>query len=282
MRCFMKQPGFLLTALVLLVSCKGEGMMENAKTTSIRDIPDAVWKELGEKKIYFGHQSVGFNIMEGVKDLMKENPNITLNIVDTADAADFVTGVFAHSRVGQNTDAGSKTEAFAEILEEGVGDKADTAFFKFCYVDIDAGTDARKMFTDYTKTMTALREAYPATTLVHVTVPLGTSKTTWRTWLKKLTGKDRIWEYDDNVKRNEFNELLRKEYDGKETVFDLAGVESTFPDGKRASFTKGGKTYFSLVPGYTNDGGHLNEAGRKKVAEQLLILLANLSAKSVH
>jgi lysophospholipase L1-like esterase len=35
-----------------------------------------------------------------------------------------------------------------------------------------------------------------------------------------------------------------------------------------------GKTYYHLVPDYTNDGGHLNETGRKLVAEQLLLTIA--------
>ncbi|MBW2608023.1 MAG: hypothetical protein JRD05_10355 [Deltaproteobacteria bacterium] len=71
--------------------------------------------------------------------------------------------------------------------------------------------------------------------------------------------------------------MLRKEYDGKEPVFDIAKIESTFPNGTRCSFTKDGKTYYSMVPEYTYDSGHLNETGRKKVAEQLLILLAQLN-----
>ena len=53
-------------------------------------------------------------------------------------------------------------------------------------------------------------------------------------------------------------------------------LESTFSDGTRATFTKDGKTHYSLVPEYTYDSGHLNETGRKKAAEQLLILLASL------
>ncbi len=59
--------------------------------------------------------------------------------------------------------------------------------------------------------------------------------------------------------------------------FDIAKIESTFPDGTRSTFTKDGKTYYSMVPEYTHDGGHLNEMGRKKVAKQFLLLLANLN-----
>ena len=57
---------------------------------------------------------------------------------------------------------------------------------------------------------------------------------------------------------------------------DLAGVESTHPDGTRESFTSRGKDYFALVPSYSHDGRHLNEPGRRAVAEALLVFLANL------
>ena len=90
-------------------------------------------------------------------------------------------------------------------------------------------------------------------------------------------GKKDIWEYDANIRKNEFNDLLRKEYSGKEPIFDLAYVESTFPDGRRSTFTKAGETYYSMAPEYTYDDGHLNETGRKRAAEQLLVLLANLN-----
>jgi hypothetical protein len=54
-------------------------------------------------------------------------------------------------------------------------------------------------------------------------------------------------------------------------------MESTFPDGTRETFSSDEKTYYALVPEYTYDDGHLNETGRKKAAEQLLLLLVNFS-----
>jgi hypothetical protein len=60
-------------------------------------------------------------------------------------------------------------------------------------------------------------------------------------------------------------------------IIDIAKIESTYPDGTRCSFSIDGKTYYSMAPEYTSDGGHLYEIGRKKVAEQLLIFLANLN-----
>ncbi len=91
--------------------------------------------------------------------------------------------------------------------------------------------------------------------------------------------RDHIWEYDDNIARNDFNKLLFEEFIGKEPLFDIAGIESTGYDGKRSAFKKAGKSFYSLAPEYTQDGGHLNETGRKRVAEQLLIFLAGMFAK---
>ena len=150
------------------------------KTThppSIKDIPDSAWKKLSEKKVYFGHQSVGFNIIDGIKDVMKENPQIKLHIVETADPADFKTGIFAHSRVGKNMDPKSKIDAFANFVEKGIGDTANIAFFKFCYVDVTARTDIDKVFDDYKTTMSLLKESYTRTKFIHMAVPLTVTKT---------------------------------------------------------------------------------------------------------
>jgi hypothetical protein len=84
-----------------------------------------------------------------------------------------------------------------------------------------------------------------------------------------------------DVPAEKWKELSQKKiYFGHQSVgfniIDIAKIESTYPDGSRCSFTMDGKTYYSMVPEYTSDGGHLNETGRKKVAEQFLILPANL------
>ena len=268
----------VLLLFLLLAGCGGDEMQINhAKLPSIKDIPNSSWEKLSQKKIYFGHQSVGFNIIDGIKDLMKENPQIKLNIVETSEHKDFENPMFAHSRVGSNKDPKSKTDAFASLMDKGIGDGADIAFFKFCYVDISGQTDAQEIFTHYKDTLARLRAKYPKTAFVHVTVPLSTTKITWKTRIKEILGKDEIWEYDANIRKNEFNDLLRKEYSGKEPIFDLAYVESTFPDGRRSTFTKAGETYYSMAPEYTYDDGHLNETGRKRAAEQLLVFLANLN-----
>jgi hypothetical protein len=157
-----------------------------------------------------------------------------------------------------------------------VGEKTDFAFFKFCYVDISSRTDVKSVFFEYKKTMDILIDEFPKTKFLHVTAPLTARQGGAKALVKKLIGKP-IGGYDDNMKRAQYNTFLRKAYDGKAPIFDLAKIESTSYNGKRSSFTRNGTIYYSVVPEYTNDGGHLNKKGRKVVAEQLLIFLANLS-----
>ena len=82
--------------------------------------------------------------------------------------------------------------------------------------------------------------------------------------------------YGDNNNRNKLNELIRKEYAGKNHLFDLAALESTFIDGRRAVYQSEGQSFEMLVPKYTDDGGHLNEKGQRIIAEQFLIFLTSL------
>ncbi len=268
----------IFIAVVLLISCTGGEMSEKSDILDdIKNIPGSVWKNLSEKKIYFGHQSVGFNIIDGMNDVIKENPQVKLNIVETNDQSEFDKPLFAHSRVGENQDPISKNNAFKDIMKKGIGASADFSFFKYCYIDIKSETDIEKLFIEYRDVLAQLKNDYPGTTFIHVTVPLVVVQKGSRVWVKKMIGRA-IGGYDDNIRRNQFNEKLRDHYLGKEPVFDLGRIESTFINGSIETFSKDGKVYSAMVPQYASDGRHLNEKGRKIVAEQLLIFLANLSA----
>ena len=245
------------------------------KLTSLNDIPKSAWEKLASKKIYFGHQSVGFNIIDGIKDLMKENPFIQLNIVETNNSKDFDKPIFAHSRVGQNMDPYSKCNAFSEFIRKGIGEKVDIAFFKFCYVDITEKYDPNKIFNYYNNTLTKLWSQYPTVKFIPVTIPLVVTQKGIKAWIKKLINRP-IKGCMDNIVRNQFNRLLRDNYNNKQPIFDLSLIESTHLNGSRSFFSKDNKIYFSLVHEYSYDGGHLNKLGRKHVAEQLLISLAKL------
>ena len=254
--------------------------MSAKEVSSVKNIPESKLEKLSNKKIYFGHQSVGYNIVDGLKDIMKENPAIKLNIVDAAGPDVFKMPVFAHSAVGQNTKPDSKVDDFARLMEQGIGNKADMAFLKFCYVDVDEGTEVQKVFDYYKSRLTQLKEKYPNTTFIHFTMPLVSKQSGIKIWtknfIKKIIGRP-VRNYSINIKRNQFNDMLKKEYAGKEPVFDLARIESTLSDGRQLTLTKDSATFYSMLPEYTYDGGHLNEKGRKIVAQDLLLFLANLS-----
>ena len=275
----IKHIRYAILILLIINACKGE-TMSGPKFTfkDLNEVPISTWENLAGKKIFFGHQSVGSNIMDGINDVIKDNPSIKLNVKETDQTVDISGGIFAHFPIGKNEDAGAKIQDFTLKMQQRIGDKADIAFFKFCFVDVTADTDVQKLFNLYQKALSSLKREYPHIAFVHVTVPLlKTNKAGIRTVMNKILGKSGgFFDNANNIKRNQYNDLLKKEYEGKEPLFDLAGFESAYPDGSRESFTQGGKMYYSLVPGYTEDGGHLNIEGRKRVAGQLLIFLAQL------
>ena len=132
---------------IFIFSCSGGNMPEEKVSfPSIKDVPAEKWEKLSQKKIYFGHQSVGYNIMDGIEDLMKEHPQIKVNIVETTNESDFNVGILAHSRVGKNDDPKSKITEFVNFIDSGIGKKADAAALKFCYVDMKPGRMLKNLF----------------------------------------------------------------------------------------------------------------------------------------
>lgn len=272
-----------LLILFLILAFQG-GRVQNQMTNSsdIKAVPESAWVALSQKRILFGHQSVGNNIVRGIKDILQENPQIQLNIIENPHPSDVQTPGLIHFKIGRNTDPQSKLDEFSNIMQQEVGKKPDIAFLKFCYVDFSANTDVSKVFAAYQSKMDALVKAFPETTFIHLTVPLKSQATglkKWRgeakQWVKQLINQQSN-ERVDNQGRNDFNELLRNTHEGKAPVFDLAAIEATYSNGRQEVFHRNGKSYFSLVPDYTNDGGHLNELGRKVVADKLLVFLTKL------
>jgi len=231
------------------------------------------WEALADRRIFFGHKSVGQNIIQGLTEVMAHRPAIRLDIRETSSVEDFVKPLFAHAQIGTNKDPLSKIKGFRGIMETGVGRSVDIAFFKFCFVDIDHSTDIEALFNDYSDSLTELRAAYPDVIFPGVTVPLISRPVGIKARLKKLLGR-LPWEEADNIKRHVFNEMLRERFKG--TLFDLAAIESRIEGDRKAGFEKDGKRYDLLHRAYTSDGGHLNEGGRQIIAIELLIFLASL------
>lgn len=257
----------------VIPACTKEKPKERVTFANIKDVPDSVWDQLSGKKIFFGHQSVGYDLLEGVRDVMRDHPRIKLNIVESQEGVSKKRSVFVHSKIGKNADPKSKMDDFTRLMETGPGKDADIAIMKLCFVDILPTTDPAKVMEDYVNAMASLKKRHPRTVFLHFTVPLTAKQSWFKEFIKDLIGKMNFY---DNVQRNVFNDMVRQRYLGKEPLFDIAAIESTLPDGSRSSFTKKDRIYYSLFWGYTHDGGHLNEKGRRVVAEQLLVSLAQL------
>jgi hypothetical protein len=263
----------ILSVLLLLLSCSQQSKIEGEVKIMDQSVIENL-KSLEKIKIYFGHQSVGYNIMDGLEDLMQEAGNNSIKIIESDGSNKLPEYYFAHSRVGNNTEPSTKCDAFSEILSEEFAKQLDFALLKFCYVDMGAKDDPTAVYEYYKTTIDSIKKKYPHLTIIHITIPLTTIQTGWKVPIKKLLDKE-IQGHAENINRYIFNSLLKKYYKN-DPIFDLSEVESTYPDGSRALFEQDGKTYFSLISEYTYDGGHLNELGRQLVAKELVKILDSI------
>lgn len=248
----------LLFAIVLMVSTV-------QAATLTEDL-----KLIAGERVYFGHQSVGANILDGLKEL-SSTAGVPLRITETPRAAALQGTGVGHVFVPENGHPLKKLASFKAAL--GEGSQADVAFIKFCYVDITADTDPRALFAEYRKTIDELRAKNPRTTFIHVTLPLTTVQTGPKAWVKRLLGRAPSGTIQ-NVKREQYNTLLRRTYAGREPIFDIARVESLAPDGTQATVEWDGSVAPAMAAAYTDDGGHLNRVGRLRAAQELVSVVA--------
>ncbi len=245
-------------------------MIENYKEPVLSEVPQEKWNALSQKTIFFAHMSVGKNILDGLCEVLSQQSNITLKISDK-----YTQQHFCDAMLGHNADPLGKIASF-QIQIRQLETPPDIAFMKFCYVDFFATTDAKEVFDAYQKMITELQAEFPNTTFMHCTVPLtaGPQSSTRKVKeiIKSILGKTVT--ADDNAKRAEFSELIKQTYQ-PDTIFDIAQYEYTAVNGKHAFKMKKGHIVPFLLSEYTTDGGHLNEFGSRRVAEQLLIKLAN-------
>lgn len=222
---------------------------------------------LTNKRIFFGHQSVGSNILNGIRDLASEEE--TIEIIETRLATVHRGSGLIHAQIGKNQDPLSKIDDFVSLINNGIGAKVDIAGFKFCYIDINRETDVGSLFKKYQDAMNELVDQFPQTRFLHITVPLRVVEPQGRLLIKRLLGKKSIL-MADNWKRQQFNEMMRNTFGNRQPLFDLAKAESTYPSGKRCISSMSGQKVYSLVPEYTDDGGHLNKKGQRIIAKQFI------------
>lgn len=265
---------FFLTLLMVFI-CSSSFAFNNG-SSAMTGKPLEGFEKIKNKTLFFGHQSVGYNIVDGIADILSENNVDGYKIVDISENSTLLQGPgLFHSTIGKNGDPYLKISKFKKFIER-YHDNIDVAFFKFCYVDITHQLDIDDLFRQYKKTMDALIKDYPDITFIHFTAPLRVVQSGPKAWVKKLLNKP-LGGAVDNVQRNLLNQKIIQQYAKTSHVFDLAKAESTLADGQINQFDYQGQQYRFLIPEYTDDGKHLNKVGRKIIARDLLAFFGNQS-----
>lgn len=239
-------------------------------------ISESQWQALGKKRVVFGHQSVGYNILKGIEQLTaQDGVKVAINKQRSAPTENGIS----HFNIGENGDPKSKINDFAAAINAGAAQGVDVAMMKLCYEDFNANTDAKQLAKDYIDSLESLAQRYPNTRFVAVTAPLMAVQTGPKAWIKRLIGKQPNGTVD-NVRRGEFNTLLREQYLADNRLFDLAKFE-TQATGTSCMAQVDGKNVEALCPEITSDGGHLNELGQRVLGTELVNFISTLPTKQV-
>jgi hypothetical protein len=233
--------------------------------------------DVSRTRVFFGHQSVGMNVLDGVAGVYAAHGLAGPAISQGGGQPGKDGGFIDHAFIGVNEQPASKIEDFAAKLRAGVGGQVDVALMKFCYIDITAGTDVEALFASYRDALAELQRDFPDVAFIHVTVPLMTEQSQRSKLKSRLTGNTRFGAAESDA-RERLNALLRRQYAGAQ-LFDLAAVESTAPDGSRAAGTYRGRPYYCLQAGYASDIGHLNGEGSRIAALAWLRAVAAAAPK---
>ena len=278
-----------VVALVLAVTVVTAGRWSEEKSIPIQGnvasaITTANLTAVARMRMFFGHQSVGMNVLDAVPGVYAAH-GVSAPPIEQGRAEPGPNGGFiAHKSIDEYViDAGKLAlEDFDRTMRGGMGRQVDVALMKFCWGDVKSNTDVDALFASYRDTMAALERDFPNVTFIHVTVPLTTEPglfTELKTRLKTLLGRRDVRGQPANVARERLNALIRGEYAGRH-LFDLAAIESTKPDGARVSGSYDNQGYFALYDGYASDmGDHLNAVGAKIAATAFLKAIAQASRK---
>ena len=233
---------------------------------------------VSKARVFFGHQSVGGNIIGGLSAAFTSAGVSAPPFVDSRVAPSTTSPVFLHAYIGANGDPLGKMHDFASLLNGGIGTNVDVALMKLCFVDIVGHTDTNAVFAEYTATMSALEKAHPGVTFLYTTEPLTTengAQAVDPAAIDQLTGTG--IPQSDNVARERYNALVRARYAGTGRLLDIAALEAQRDYGKVMAGSIDGKDYYVMNPDLSSDGGHLNDKGSRKVALALAHLIANLN-----
>jgi hypothetical protein len=235
----------------------GTAIKFGSSTPTTGELTAADLERVRNLKIFFGHQSVGGYILQGIPTVFDSYGVQRPSIIPVSGMSGASGGYIAEVGIGQNSYPDQKNSDFNTRIRGGVGSTVKVAFFKYCYVDLLESTNVQALFNNYKTLMDNLVRDYPNVIFLYTTNPLTT------------------YGPGDNVAREQYNTLIRQAYGSSNRLFDIAKVESTAPDGTRSTGTYNGSSYYQLYDGYSLDGGHPNVVGETALAKNLLTVIAN-------
>jgi lysophospholipase L1-like esterase len=263
---------FLCAGLLAACGSPSSGALSNAKAPWTAPAPTPQdWARFTQLRIVFGHQSVGYNILAGVTSLARERQT-ALTITETK--SPLTSPGIHHFKVGRNGEPQSKLADFQTSLQGGLGQSADIALLKLCFIDFEMSRDARDLARSYIAELDQLAREYPNTVFLPATAPLTTVQTGPKAWIKRLLGQAPAG-YTSNARRAQFNQVLRQHYAGQ-PLFDIAALES---EGGRSGVDYGNSRLETLDPALTSDGGHLNDEGQHLIGGALVHILAGIQRR---
>lgn len=267
---------FCSLGLILLIGGCGKKM--DVKDIDIQaklaEISDGSIDSLAEKKIFFAHMSVGYDIIDGIRSIQEKKSRFEeIKIIEIDETMNVNRPGIYHKKNGKNGDAKSKFDAFREFLKnEKFTNKFDIAALKLCYIDFMPEIDVDEILNQYTKCVQEVKKSNPSTKILHMTTPLTVHAKGIKGWINIMIKGDIV-----NYRRAVYNKKLHELYQGTAPIYDIALVESTYPDGSREEYSYKGNMIFSMIEEYTTDGGHLNETGKKLAAAEFLRVLTNMA-----
>jgi hypothetical protein len=254
--------------IAVLLSACSDLIQTRGKTMTATTVSKTQLDTFAQTRTFFGHQSVGGNILSGVPRLYEDAGLAPPAVVETRYAPGG-RGFLAHTHIGNNGDPVGKINDFTAVLDGGMADAVDVAVLKLCYVDITQTTDVDAIFAAYSSAIDRLAKTHPNLRLVYTTVPLTTEPSLKRRIKALLTGQPPT-DPADNVARERYNTLVRERYSASGRLFDIALVESTTASAKRTTGEHEGRIYYALDRDLAADPGHLNETGSERAAEEFI------------
>ncbi len=262
----------ILAIAICMISGCDQQVSATGDTAAIPAPSAEDWRRFAALHIVFAHQSVGGNLIDGIKTLAQQQ-NIPLTISESR-SSEIHTGL-QHFKIGENGNPEGKIDDYRRAITTQLSQGEDIALMKFCFIDFDSNVNSEQLAHDYLALLNELQLAHPATQFVAITAPLTTIQTGPKAWIKKLLGRTPDG-YEENARRQRFNNLIRQHAGTALPVFDLAKLESR--DGA-INYRIDGETVEALDASISSDGGHLNSTGEQQLGGALVHYLATIERK---